>query len=1497
METKNNPKLESIMIPRNIIIESNNSTSKRSEISHSSNKDKDENVKQKPNNSSWNTVLSNTIELDIGDEVSISSASINQIGSGENNIEFLGNITDSELVDNKMRVNMSSYVSNELKFNLPLPLSTTVFTENNENFLSTYQPDYMNIDLSNLANFLAAYPSNNLENLEFIAGKLYKPNGEKLYLGKRDWSGLYKDEYSLTPATGFPEIKLSSDYGVHTNSIDINLNVGLESPENIAQNMTDSFHKPLVVNSSNTNKYINPVSIIQADIIDRDSIVVRNRKLFQENSYIAVSNTTSRGLYLEKDRGVKCDFLFDGSLAYDVTIFNKLFFENMLSGDPDRTYCMKKFQDLRKSDSFPDVQYHGTPSEDPVFYSGPNDAFDYFKTDYNTGNIGNIGHNIVVADRLNVNTDRSFIKYNYNLEVELQTQKLEESDIIMTNLLNTEENILLLKDVLHKIEYPVQDSSYPADIVDFSNKLFTNTLVSDLSFAMTDESLTDYNKAFENNLECYGRLIPHTRSRKEPTVDIVTTLTLPNSYLLNQPRENIRNDYNANYDLRYLISDDYLLQESFSSLNNSTAGRNKDWGYNVGIHSRFDSERVNNLPTASLFELNDYNKDLFETHDVGLVSGNRKELLPNLSNDKQVSYVVDIGVASNNSKINGRTFQDAPLPANNVVAGNYILIQNNSTQNVQGQFTIYLSDSTDESGTYSIIGLDSYLLNDNGPKITDKNYIKQVLYCDPKYVGHFVRIDFLFNSRLPLRLKINTGTNTIFDQNIGPSFLYKYSLPNRIFYLGTNEDISLSNELSLTFNLLPFKKYQFMLLDNSYTGVFDQGVFDEDGNLIHLIETSVRDTGRTIFVRMRADDLSTSIMYLHMRVGGAGVVKRLKLIIPLVTSDIYRYEQASLKEKSFLGFTVKKKFNIDIPKTSLFESFGVSGSLNDNQLAFPLSIQKQTFSTATNGTTFYDPSTISTAYETALMIGSNKLAVDYNETSRRFLFNYLHQPKTTGQDILFNFNSCKELTGTTPIPEFSATPAQEILSIYQEENVFAEDNVDNRNILFGLGIQAPKSSKWSTGPVNVKTKDFNIWYEADDLSRTLSFNTSDGASDDVKTLTYDNGSAISLERFELYPEFPSGTVNSDGVNNYGFPVNNTSSNRFPFIIRLEASNDNVQYDTLLSYTAKTPLNQSPVANANRIRIPHATSTSLPSNFHTCQRIETNTKKAYQYWGFNILPNPANQTGSSLDIAVNTIFSISKIIAYKKVVVPVLSDRYIASTGIISSQCGSAIQSIEIPDINNTYKLVINTNTPLYENTLLDKMGFNILSLLPIFGRVDNFFENTAQNSNSKIDSPGYLMREFLVKPFTTNARVDRAVIQALVRNAYIMPVFNIGIPSFGTPASTNATADSLYASSLPDSFSFPYLVIYSNIIPTDNDFYGGPEVSPINVFALVNRSYSSGNYIFLQGTDISYVVQKKQIINNFDIQIKLPDGTPLELSTNSSVIFRINKKKEIFIQN
>ena len=1497
MENNQPPKLQSIVIPRNLIIESNNSTSKRSEISHNNNKNKEENVQQKPNNSSWNTVLSNTIELDVGDEVSISSASINQLGSGENNIEFLGAITDSEFVDNKLRMNMSYYITNELKFNLPLPLSTTVFAANNENFEAVLQPNYMDIDISTLENFLKAYPASNLENLEFIGGKLYKPSDTRLYLGQRDWSGLYTDSYDLNPAIGFPTIKLDNDYKVHTNQIDIDVNIGLDSPANVASIFTNAFHQPINVDLENSNKYIKPISIVQTDVLDRNNIVLKDHNIFQENSYFAVSNTPARGLYLEKQRGLKNDFLFDGSIPYNIPNMEKILYENMLSGDPDRTFGVKRFQDLRKSRSFPDVLYHAPPGPgDYMIYSGQNDAFDYFKGSYNSGNTGNIGQNIVCADRLNVNTTRSFIKYNYSLEQELQTLKVEPGDVIMTNILNTEENILILKDVLHKIEYPVKDDTYPADVVDFNNKLFTNTLVSDLSFAMADESLTDYNHLYNNNLECYGRMVPHTRSRNDPDTTIRTLLTLPNSYLVNQPKQNIRSDYDKNYDKRYLISDDYLLQESFSNLNNVNSGQNKDWGYNVGVHSRYDANRVNNLPTASLFELNNVNNDLFEANDMGLVSAHRKLLLPNLSNDKQASYSITIDDTVVNSQLNGVPFTST-APYRNVIIGNYVNIQFFQGFNTSVyDFSVEINDPS-SPGSFLPIGLDSHLLNDYLEKDPVKKYFKQTLYVDPDLVNRIFRISYVSDDYpgqfLYLYFNAVNGTNTIFDQNYASLGSIKFMYPSRVFYFGANENISLANDLDLKFNLLLWKKYKFMLQDNAYTGQFDTGVFDNDGNLIPIVETLVSDAGRTIFVRMR-NTVSTTNMYLHLR-DSTIVLKRMHLIVPLTTGNVLGREQESLKSYSFLGFTVKKKFPISIPKISIFENFGISRSINDNEFAFPISIQKQAVSTSpVNKLTFYDVNNISSAYATSMMIGSNKLALDYDIASSRFIFSYLHQPKVNGQAPRYNFNDCIELTGPDAvIPEFNSDPGGEILTIYQEENAFVEDSHTTRNIIFGLGQVPPKGTTVSSGNQDPPSPaiDFNILYEADDLSRSI------GATTLTTFFSWEFPNAVSIAQFDLYPAFPSGTVSDNGAHNYGFPVADTDTNRFPYQIELQVGDD---LTTIQTYTAQTPITTLPVTDIpNDKLVPHPTSSVLADNIHAVQRILTNTKQAHKVWGFSLKleSDKTNYTtGSSLNIARNQSWKISKIIAYKEISTT-NPDRYIPSKGIISAQCGSAIQSLEVPDINNKYQPLLSTNNLLYQNTLLDKIGFSLFSILPVFGKVQNFFETTEQSVNSELDSPGYLMRKFLTRPFTTNARVDGAVIQALVRNAYIMPVFNQGIPSFDRPAVTTAVGDTLSASDISDSFNFPYLVIYSNIIPTDNDFYGGPEVSPINVFAVVNRSYASGNYLFLQGTDISYVVQKKTIINNFDVQIKLPDGNPLILSTNSSVIFKINKKKEIFIQN
>ena len=79
--------MESIKVPRNIIIESNNSVSKNNEgFNINKQLNSTENIKESKNNSRWNTVISNPIKLEVGDEVNILTASINQIGSGNSSI-------------------------------------------------------------------------------------------------------------------------------------------------------------------------------------------------------------------------------------------------------------------------------------------------------------------------------------------------------------------------------------------------------------------------------------------------------------------------------------------------------------------------------------------------------------------------------------------------------------------------------------------------------------------------------------------------------------------------------------------------------------------------------------------------------------------------------------------------------------------------------------------------------------------------------------------------------------------------------------------------------------------------------------------------------------------------------------------------------------------------------------------------------------------------------------------------------------------------------------------------------------------------------------------------------------------------------------------------------------------------------------------------------------------------------------------------------------------
>ena len=518
--------METIKAPRNIIIESSNSVSKNNEgYDLNLNLNQDENIKESKNNSSWNTIISNPIKLEIGDEVQIMTASINQIGSGNDTIEFLGKINNSSYVDNKIRLDMNYYITNELKFNLPMPLSTTKFYEDKDDLLIKYQNNYLDIDLSTLDHFKKAYPTENLENLTFIPSRLYKTGNDRLYLGKKDWCGLYRDDYVLNTSTGFDDINLTSKAELHFNEIDIEINTGLETPSNISNKITNIFHQKLDI--TDKSKYIEPIATQIHNTTTKDNFFLEKKNLFQENSYFAISNPPSRGIYTERERGLVNDMFFNESSTYNEDISNKIFWENCLMKDVNRINGVVNFNKICRSTNFSNNTI--STAVNPQYYTFMNDAIQYQNgTQENTINNGTTGRNIVIADFLNLKNDIENFSYRYNANGKDQCLDLKENDVIMTNLLNTPENIELINDSLKLNEFPIQDEKYPSSKIDFTNNLFKNTLVADLQFGSIDDSLMDINKSYNSELIAHSRSNPFIERN---TNDIDNTL--PANYKTN----------------------------------------------------------------------------------------------------------------------------------------------------------------------------------------------------------------------------------------------------------------------------------------------------------------------------------------------------------------------------------------------------------------------------------------------------------------------------------------------------------------------------------------------------------------------------------------------------------------------------------------------------------------------------------------------------------------------------------------------------------------------------------------------------------------------------------------------------------------------------------------------------------------------------------------------------------------------------------------------------
>jgi len=197
----------------------------------------------------------------------------------------------------------------------------------------------------------------------------------------------------------------------------------------------------------------------------------------------------------------------------------------------------------------------------------------------------------------------------------------------------------------------------------------------------------------------------------------------------------------------------------------------------------------------------------------------------------------------------------------------------------------------------------------------------------------------------------------------------------------------------------------------------------------------------------------------------------------------------------------------------------------------------------------------------------------------------------------------------------------------------------------------------------------------------------------------------------------------------------------------------------------------------------------------------------------------------------------------------------------------------------------------YKGTIFDKLGFDIEQLhSPINFGENHQFNRSNYNKYIGRDEPLLSKQENMLYPFTTNAYISGSEQIGMVKNVKGSEMVNLGATNTFQSVFTNAESDELVARQLPKKLDFSYLVVYSNIIPNTN-YYSAQSVK-VPAMAYVTRSFTTGDFFF-SSENPTYIVDKPYVITNFETRIVLPNGADANIDDNSTIIYKIIKKKTL----
>ena len=257
---------------------------------------------------------------------------------------------------------------------------------------------------------------------------------------------------------------------------------------------------------------------------------------------------------------------------------------------------------------------------------------------------------------------------------------------------------------------------------------------------------------------------------------------------------------------------------------------------------------------------------------------------------------------------------------------------------------------------------------------------------------------------------------------------------------------------------------------------------------------------------------------------------------------------------------------------------------------------------------------------------------------------------------------------------------------------------------------------------------------------------------------------------------------------------------------------------------------------------------------------------------------------------------------------------------------------------------------VFRETLFSKMGYQIEQLIPMYGKSNNDFNRS--NYNEYLGTNGISIEgksTNMIYPFTTNGYADSNLSFSCVTNNWLgydtigcmkaegfpasagpfptqfmqlngrnnhpistwiewqtgnnstthlkdlppaaqLQMFSLGGNSNAVSQQATCVSDALIARDLPRKYNYSYMVIHSNIIEQQSNFISGSnKMLPIPAVGYLNRNYASADFFYSFDSDFTYTIDRTHILNNFEVQLRLPNGKLARVDNNCSILFKLVK--------